>query len=462
MAKKLTDVIKSLGEGDAVRYSENQRIDTPLLELYLQGIPSIGKKISLIGKQNVGKSTTLAYFNAALLRTCRQCNTKARRWYSSDGKASAYKCSCGENDFYDALYLDNEFRMTSAFMASRGAPVPGFKIFKKDDTIFKISDRNPEGGRFLVLHCRSVDDMYDIAISELETGDFQVFTCDALNSNPNKKRMDEGKAQPGDQAKRHWEGLRAVNSAQITASVRHGFLPTFFWANHVTVQIGTRFQQSKDIQAGGYGPQFFQDQCISFWRRKINPTECFPSSMSPPNKNIMNQHFFEVSKNVTGMYEGYKGSFIIFVSPFKRSNRGGIFVDGDTWGSVRLFEICSELGLVEKHKKGYTFMGHDFKTEKAVYEWLREDQNMIEARFWVSKIMATPVARAFLKKESTFYNPYLDVKRIEKVEEQVDSIIASVEAEFASSKKSPPEEEPKKRGGKKKGAGKADSDDTKK
>ena len=443
------DIVRAPHEAIASTSFDNQRLDIPVLDLYLQGYPTLGKRFATYGNQNTGKSTLLTIITASLVRTCKKCLTKARSWGTSK-KPTKYSCKCGENDFFNVIYLDVEGRMTHSYLSFFGAKVDEFEIIKQDDITFKYAPATKHRGAIIVFQSQFMEEMYEMIRGEFEKGDFQAVICDALNSPSSMARFEEGKIQPGDLAKRHWEGFRNVLTSQVKASRKFGYVPTLGWANHVTSTIDMSFFNRggpSEEQSGGKGPKFFQDQAVLMLRSQNNPKKDLQDqaifsvadlehakSDSPVNRKLATLFKFKVEKNVAGMYEGFKGDYCLFYNHFKKLNKG-VFKPGDSWDAVKLVGYCTDLGLIDstKHssKTTYRFMGFDFPSQKSLIYFLKQEQYFVEARYWVAKMISSEMARPFLLKEKILYNPDLDIKRVEKVETEVNQILADLEDEYS-------------------------------
>ena len=414
--KSFNDLMSEMAKAQSFSTKTNPRINTPFIDLWLNGALTLGKQISIIGPPNHGKSTLSYILIGRLLRTCTKCQTMAYDF--TDGTKTKYTCRCGKNDFMNVILVDNELRADKPYLELLGVPFHGeVKMFKHENFVMKWGPTDlKKSGKLLIMNSVNAEATYNFICDELKFGNYHAILIDALNSLPNEKRAEEHKTQPGDLAKMHAEGLKNLLNARVQCYVTHGFIPTIIWTNHMTMSFGMSSFQAKAIEAGGFSPQHYADQRVELTYAKVNDEDITKLSKRPEHL-IVRTTRFRIPKSTTGMFEGVKGDYQVFYAPFK--NSAGEFEPGDNYAHVKMYNIIVKLGLFTKVKKGWEVFGMTFRIQDDLKAWLRNPANQLETKFWLGVIASTDLSLSYLDSKDYLYNPFIDKDRVKKYLKEV-------------------------------------------
>ena len=383
------------------------RLFTGIIDIDLLLRPTIGKRVCLIGKPQMGKSLTAHVFTGAAHRTCRYCFKPIIEWMNEETGEIIPKCKCGRNARMVVIHVDVEDSFDPWWAARWGVHLEdreyemnGYKYLKtKGDDLYVVM---PVDG----------DMAFDFTADAVEYGaaDFVVFDSIAMML-PNEDMVDKkgerkGVSQDrvGSRARLVGKGLMRILNSQIRAHIAFQARPTVVWTNQYYQGPTKTIWESPDKPAGGLRARHAADHNMAFiYTSKIGTKEV-RAKMGVRALEIT----FSAEKSKSAGTGGAQGKYTVYLDDYK--TKYGMLTAGDTDEANRLFAYLSDLGLYKntgtEKKPVHECLGRTFKRVTDLVSFLYRDDIRYISRYFIYKELLPVSALAYLEEEDYAYSPF--------------------------------------------------------
>jgi recombination protein RecA len=166
------------------------------------------------------------------------------------------------------------------------------------------------------------------------------------------------------------KGMRMWVSALATYSPTE-VRPTILLVNQVREKVGVMYG-NPEVKPGGHAPEFAT--CLEVKLRHAPPVKDQDFAPESVGGHLLVQRTnFEVVWNKT-FPRGYKGQYLMAISPFKD------YVPGDIVQDAQHIDLFKRYGILEKEKSKWRFGDLVFSSQKELLAWARE--NPLEFEFY--------------------------------------------------------------------------------
>lgn len=402
------------------------RLFTGVLPLDLTGVGTIGRRIQVIGKPNVGKSLLLYLLGGAAQRTCRICYTPIIPWindwevYQKDPKEWAKRletldfekkvtCACGENDHMRVLLMDIEDCYDRYWSSVWG--MQAHVVSQIGGGGENPMDIPAEGKAHTLYLCKPEESaaFEDSILPLIESGAIDLTLIDSIAALAMEEDV-EGYAKIASRARFLKRVLPLMLSMQLKARTKYGTRCTMAMTNHYTSGPTANPRANPNSATGGWALKYLKDIDVEIVSSRNN--QAIPDGHKL--KTIMKDITFKMTKSKVNQ-GNRSGTYRMFLDDYQRSSNIA-YRAGETNEPETLLQALKELGddrlfhpvTKGKTKTGYFLLGRVFKRVKDMALFLKRRDVQYQLRPLIAAALneVSVTERMHLDIESYDYNPF--------------------------------------------------------
>jgi RecA/RadA recombinase len=382
------------------------RLFTGIIDIDLVLRPTIGKRVCLIGKPQMGKSLTAHVFTGAAHRTCRFCFRPIIEWLDEETGEIQPRCKCGKNVPMVVIHVDVEDSFDPWWAAQWGVHL--------EDRVYESNGykyRKSENDDLYVVMPLNADLAFDFVSDAVRNGaaDFVVIDSIAMmlpgEALENKKGIvGVGQDRVGSRARIVGQGLTKILNAQIQSHCKFGARSTVVWTNQYYQGPVKSVYEAVNKHAAGLKAKHAADHIMAFIGTVKEGDKAVRAKMGVRSLTIN----FSAEKSKSAGTGGASGKYKCYLDDYR--TRYGVLSAGDTDEADRLYSYLSDLGFYKnegtKEKPIHWCLGRNFKTVKDLVAFLSRDDIKLMARYFIYRELLPVSAKAYLEESDYDYSPF--------------------------------------------------------
>lgn len=382
------------------------RLFTGILDVDLNGVSSVGRRIQLIGKPNMGKSLLAYIIGGAAQRTCRICFTPIIPWmndwevYKADPKDWEKRlpnldfevkvtCSCGANDPMRVMLVDTEDcydRYWSSLwgLMAHSVDTMTLEIDPDSQDVYHDIDGDTDGVRHTLFLVKPESSAHfeSMTLPIIASGAIDLVIVDSLAQIAIQEDLD-GYAKIASRARWLKRQLPLILANQLKARNNFGTRLTFIATNHLMSGPTANPKMNPFSASGGMAWGYTQDLNVDIVSSKSNVSLGDGGYKLP---TVMRDVRFKIPKSKVHP-GGREGSYRLYVDDHKK-NDSVSYRAGESNEPEVLLRYLKELNdpslyrveMRGKTKSGYFLLGRVFKRVKDMVVFLKRRDVQFQLR----------------------------------------------------------------------------------